>query len=211
MGRPSFAAWCLLGALGGATSGVMTTSAGAQQASAGATATTRTAAVDTMRPRILEAARVIIGTARYATLSTVQARGRGQPQSRMVDPALPDSTMTVLVATNPRSRKVQEIRANPRVALLYFDSAAGEYVTLQGIATLITAPAEKVRLWDAKWTPFYPQGATSPSVMLLRIRPEQLEIVSPRYGLTSDTVTWKPVTLPLVTRSPVTPPRAYRR
>ncbi len=196
----------LIAALGGIAGGVMTTAAGAQRAPAAAIATTRAIPVDTMRPRILEAARMIIGTARYATLSTVQPRGRGQPQSRVVDPALPDSTMTILVATNPKSRKVQEIRANPRVALLYFDAAAGEYVTLQGIAALITDPADKARLWDTKWTPFYPQGATSPSVVLLRIRPEQLEIVSPRYGLASDTVTWKPVTLRLVT-----PPRVYRR
>lgn len=203
MARPSFSAWCLLGALGGAAGGLLATSASAQQAPAGARATTRASVADSMRPRILEAARTIIATARYATLSTVQARGRGQPQSRVVDPALPDSTMTVLVATNPRSRKVQEIRANPRVALLYFDSAAGEYVTVQGIADLITDAAEKTRQWDAKWTPFYPKGAASPDVVLLRIRPQQLEIVSPRYGLTSDTVTWKPVTL-----SPVIPPRA---
>ncbi len=40
--------------------------------------------------------------------------------------------MVVWLATNPRTRKVAEIRRNPRVTLYYFDREAQAYVTIFG-------------------------------------------------------------------------------
>lgn len=44
--------------------------------------------------------------ARYATLVTVG--DSGQPQARIADPRAPESDMTIWVATNPLTRKVNE-------------------------------------------------------------------------------------------------------
>ena len=80
-----------------------------------ASAQLRTAALD------------IINTARYCTLATIAADG--QPQARIVDPFAPEPDLTIWIATNAESRKVDEIRRDPRVTLLYFNAANSEYVT----------------------------------------------------------------------------------
>src|SRR6187401_651455 len=73
------------------------------------------------RARILSAAREVMKKARYASLVTLAADG--QPQARIIDPADAGSDLTVWIATNPATRKVGELRANPRATLFYFDRA----------------------------------------------------------------------------------------
>ena len=68
------------------------------------------------RARILSAAREVMKKARYASLVTLAAGG--QPQARIIDPADPESDLTVWIATNPATRKVGELRELPRHALL---------------------------------------------------------------------------------------------
>lgn len=147
------------------------------------------------RDRALEAARAIVQTARFATLSTVSADGA--PRARIVDPAPPDERFTVWVATNPRSRKVEDVRASRRVTLLYFNAGGGEYVLLEGAATLVTDPDERAAHWRDAWTAFYPGGARGPNVVLVRIEATRLEVVSPARGFDTDPVTWRPFAVDL--------------
>lgn len=147
------------------------------------------------RDRALDAARAIAQAARFATLSTVSADGA--PRARIVDPAPPDERFTVWVATNPRSRKVVEMAASPRVSLLYFNAGGGEYVLLEGTAALVTDPEEKAAHWRDAWTAFYPGGARGPNAALVRIEATRLEIVSPARGFDTDPVTWRPFAVDL--------------
>ena len=82
------------------------------------------------REKLVAAAREIIAIARYCTLITQDSHGRAQ--ARTVDPFPPDENMVVWLATNPRTRKVAEIRRNPRVTLYYFDRESQAYVTIYG-------------------------------------------------------------------------------
>jgi hypothetical protein len=67
------------------------------------------------RTQVVAAAKAIMQEARYCTFVTA---GRdGQPQARIVDPFPPDSDFVVWIATNALTRKVEEIRRNPRVTL----------------------------------------------------------------------------------------------
>src|SRR4249920_1377723 len=77
---------------------------------------------------IITAATDIMRLARYCTLVTTGADGR--PQARIVDPFVPEADLTIWIATNPRTRKIQDIRRDPRVTLLYFNQAKSEYVTV---------------------------------------------------------------------------------
>jgi general stress protein 26 len=140
---------------------------------------------------IIAAARDVMTRARYATFAT-NGPG-GQPQARIVDPALPDKDLTVFVGTNARTRKLDEIRANNRVTLLYFDAKGLEYVTLLGVAELVTDAGEKARHFKPEWAPFYKKGAAGDDFALIRVRATRVEVVSPSHKLVNDTTNWRPV------------------
>jgi general stress protein 26 len=147
------------------------------------------------RAEVIAAAKDMMQTARYSTLVTIAEDG--QPQARIVDPFAPESDFTVWIATNPLTRKVTEIGRNPRVTLLYFNAAAAEYVTVHGIAALVTDAAVKARHWKEEWAAFYKDGPRGDAYLLIRVRPTRLELVSPRHRLMNDPKTWRPVILDL--------------
>ena len=127
-------------------------------------------------------------TARYAGLITLDASGRAQ--ARTVDPFAPDSLMTVWFATNPKTRKVDEIRRDARVTLYYFDATSEGYVTLIGRARIVTDEAEKAKRFKPEWKGFYPDRDSS--YMLVEVTPERLEVVSVTDAIQGDAATWRP-------------------
>lgn len=147
------------------------------------------------REQALATARAILLAARYATLATVSADG--DPRARIVDPASPEDDFTIWIATNPRSRKVGELARSPRVTLLYFNAGGAEYVNVEGTATLVSNPDEIAEHWREAWTPFYPGGPLGRNVVLLRVVPSRLEIVSPARGFDTDPDTWRPFAIEL--------------
>jgi general stress protein 26 len=146
---------------------------------------------------LLRTARRIMHDAEYAAFITLDARG--QPQARTVQPVEPDSAMTVWFATNPHTRKVAQLKRDPRATLHYFDRASLAYVTLLGRARVVTDPTEKAAHWQAAWSKFYPDRDTS--VALVEVTPERLEVVDIKHGIEGDKGTWLPPMLS-VERSP---------
>ena len=98
--------------------------------------------------------------------------------------------MEVWLATNPRTRKVAEIRRNPRVTLYYFDREEQAYVAISGIARLVNDPKEKTKRWKDEWKDFYPDRARD--YLLIAVKPERLEVVNVKKGIVGDPITWKP-------------------
>jgi len=147
------------------------------------------------RAQVLEAAADLMRGARYCTFATVDEEG--QPRARVVDPFPPEKDMTVWMATKAATRKVAQIRRNPRATLLCFDGAKKGYVTLLGTATLVDDPAEKARRWKPEWKDFYDDENRGPDYLLIRLKPSRLEVLSPADGLGNDPRTWVPVSLAL--------------
>jgi general stress protein 26 len=145
------------------------------------------------RAKIVAAAEEIMKKARFCGLVTL---GRdGHPQARVVDPFEPERDLTVWIATNPITRKVDEIRADPRVTLYYFDPSGPGYVTLLARAELVTDSAEKARHWKEEWAAFYADKNRGEDFILIRCKPIRLELVSYGHGLMNDPGTWRPVTV----------------
>ncbi len=151
------------------------------------------AAPQRTRGEIVAAATDIVQKARYCTLVTIGEDGH--PQARIVDPLGPDASFTMWIATNPLTRKVAQIRRDPRVTLLCFDAATSSYITVLSRGAIVTDAAEKARRWKEEWTPFYASGATGTDAVLIRLTPIRLEIVSVERGLAGDPKTWRPVTI----------------
>lgn len=142
------------------------------------------------RAAVIAAATDIIQKARYCTFITIGEDG--QPQARMVDPIAPDGHFTIWFATNPLTRKVEQVRRNPKVTLSCFDSSSSSYVTVLGRGHLVTEAAEKQRHWKSDWAAIYPNGVKGDDFMLIRITPVRLEIVSENRGMVGDPKTWLP-------------------
>lgn len=147
------------------------------------------------RAAILEAARELIGKARYCGLVTLGPGG--QPQARLVDPFTPEEDFTVWIATNPVTRKVKEIRDDGRVTLFYVDPGAQGYVTVIGKATLVSDPTEKARRWKDDWRAFYKDKNRGDDYQLIRVAPSRLEVVSCAHGILNDPQTWRPMAVEL--------------
>jgi general stress protein 26 len=145
------------------------------------------------RAQALAAAREVMKQAHYCTLVTIGEEG--QPKARIVDPVEPDQDFVIWLATKNTTRKVTQLRKNSRATLLYFDRATMSYVTLLGSGTLVSDPVEKERRWQTSWAPYYPGGAKTPDLILIRFVPRTLEILSARHKLLNDPQTWRPATI----------------
>jgi general stress protein 26 len=143
------------------------------------------------RSEILAAGRDIVQKAGYCSFVTVG--DDGHPQARIVDPLGPDESFTFYVATNPLTRKVGQIRRDPRVTLLCFDAATSSYATVLAKAAIVADAEEKARHWKAAWTPFYAGGAKGDDVVLIRLTPTRLEVVGVSGGLEPNPKTWLPL------------------
>jgi general stress protein 26 len=143
------------------------------------------------RSQILAGGRDIIQKAGYCSFIT--AGEDGHPQARIVDPLGPDENFTFYVATNPLTRKVDQIRRDPRATLLCFDATTSSYATVLAKAAIVADAEEKARHWKAAWTPFYSAGAKGDDVVLIRLTPSRVEVVSVSRGLAPDAKTWLPL------------------
>ena len=139
------------------------------------------------REHTLKIAREIMVAARFCTMVTTI---NGEAEARIVDPLEPSAEFLVHIATNPRSRKVKQMRANPRVTLLYFDPTRLAYVTVIGTASPV-ADLEKPALHKKDWESFFDRDRPT-SYALYRVVPSRVEVVSARDGLPGDPATWRP-------------------
>ncbi|MEQ9300184.1 MAG: pyridoxamine 5'-phosphate oxidase family protein [Cyclobacteriaceae bacterium] len=131
-------------------------------------------------------ARAIMTDVRYAGLTTIDSLG--YPNTRTMDALPPSEDFEVWLATNPSSRKVQQIQENGSVALYYPQSEKGNYVTLIGKARLINDPESKAEHWREDWAEFYP---TKQDMILIKVEPIRLEVVSYEHGIISKSKDWK--------------------
>lgn len=145
------------------------------------------------RAEIIAASRDVVEKAHYCTFITIGPNG--QPQARVVDPITPDASFTIWFATNPLTRKVGEIRKNPKVTMSCFDSATSSYVTVLGTASIVTDSAVKRTRWKSDWDAIYPKGPASADVVLVRLSPSRLEISSESRGMKGDPKTWRPLSI----------------
>ena len=143
----------------------------------------------------IAAAYDVMRVARYCTLITIGSDG--QPQARIVDPLIAESEGAIWIATNPLTRKVDEIKRDPRVTLMFFNAAANEYVTVHARAVVVTDVKRKAAHWKPEWQPFYKERTTGSDFMLFEVKPFRLEVSSPRHKLNNDPKTWRPVILEL--------------
>ncbi len=136
---------------------------------------------------LLAVAREVMESAPFCALITIDQAG--QFQVRAMEPFPPEEDMVVWLGTNRKSRKVEAIRTDPRVALYYADPQGSGYVTIAGTARLVDDPEKIAHYWKPKWEAYYPDREKT--YILIAVTPEKLDVLSYKHGIANDPETWR--------------------
>ncbi len=143
------------------------------------------------RDQLIAAAREIMKAQTYCALITLDETGR--PSVRTMNPFPPEDDMTVWIATNTKTRKVQQIRKDPRVCLYYSDHGkAIGYVAITGKAVLIDDMKEILKRKRDYWDTAFP-GLKD--LVLIKVIPEKMDVLNYKQGALNDKVTWRTPTV----------------
>ncbi len=126
--------------------------------------------------RVLAVVRESMEATRYCFLVTLD--DLGQPQARLMDAFKPEADMTVWMATDPKTRKVRQLRHDPRATLAYDIGGGRGYVTLIGRVQLVDDEEERRKHWKSGWEAFYPEGPTGADYLLLNFTPSRIEAMN---------------------------------
>jgi general stress protein 26 len=138
------------------------------------------------RAELIAAAREIMAGQQYCALITQNEQGLSQ--ARTVNPFPPEDDMTVWIATSTLTRKVQQMRRDPRVTLYYANHAqATGYVAITGKAVLVDDRAEMIKRKRAYWDTAFPGFK---NLVLIKVIPEHLDVLNYSRGAQGDPVTW---------------------
>ncbi len=143
------------------------------------------------RDTLISVAREYIHVTRFCALITIDSTG--SPHVRTMDPFEPDENMNIWLGTNRYSRKVQEIRTNPKVNLFYTQNKGVGYVSIIGNAELVDDKAKESVLWKDEWKNFYDNQKEN--YILIKVVPKRLEVLNYKKGITGDKRTWKTPTV----------------
>ena len=113
----------------------------------------------------------------------------GYPHARTMDPFQPDKNWVVWLGTNPKSRKVNEIRNNSKVTLYYTGNKGEGYVSIIGTASLVNDQSKKDSLWKDKWSMFYKDRKEN--YLLIKVIPKKLEVLDYKHGIVGNNNTWR--------------------
>ncbi len=141
----------------------------------------------TSNSKLINAAREIISSAPTCALITIDEEGK--PSVRAMETLPIKNDFTIWFGTNPKSRKVNQIKRDPRVTLYYLDGDASGYVTIHGTAEVIDNNKAKEAHWKEEWTTFYPNKKEG--YVLIKVTPKSMEVISNSRGISGDSITWK--------------------
>lgn len=127
---------------------------------------------------------------RSGTCALITLNNDGAPRARAMDHFPVEDDFTIWFGTNPNSRKVDQIKKDPRVTIYYLDSDASGYVVISGLAEIVSDQKKKDHYWKDEWNAFYPNNKEA--YMLIKVIPQWMEILSPPYNVYNDTITWQP-------------------
>jgi general stress protein 26 len=101
-----------------------------------------------------------------------------QPRVRPVAPIV-EADLSLWVATHCSSQKVEQIRANPGIALSFVEHPGGDKVAIvTGEAQPIGDLDQKKRVWEIApfdLSRFFPDGPESPEFCLFKIQIQKIE------------------------------------
>jgi general stress protein 26 len=143
------------------------------------------------RDSLLLAAREIISSTPFCALATIDAEGL--PQMRTMNPFPVEDEMVIWFATSRTSRKVAEIKNNPRVCVYFADHGSAKgYVALNGTAEILDDKELLVKMKRAYW-----EGIPNwqDIFVLIKITPVTIDVINYAHGISGDPKTSRSPTI----------------
>jgi general stress protein 26 len=134
---------------------------------------------------LIKAAREIIMASPYCAFVTIDSKG--QPQIRTMNPFPLGNEIVIWFATNRKSRKVDEIKNNPKVCVYYADhNKAKGYVSINGTAEIIDNKELLIKMKRAYWEGI-PDWQNK--FVLIKITPKTMDVINYERGISGDSET----------------------
>jgi general stress protein 26 len=139
------------------------------------------------RDSVILAAHEIIRETTYCALVTMDSTG--QPHIRTMNPFPANNELITWFATSRTSRKVQEIKGNPKVCVYYANhNTAKGYVSITGLAEVIDDKELLLKMKRDYWNGI-PNWQNI--FVLIKVVPKTLEVINYKHGLNNDPNTFK--------------------
>jgi len=129
-------------------------------------------------------ARQLADGTRPGVLTTVDAEG--VPRMRWMATLSLSEFPHLYALTSPKSRKVEQIRANPKVSWMFTTEGSSMVVNLSGTATIVTDKTAVNRIWEMvedKSNAYFLSLDSNDGVTVIDTLIEDIECVAPRYDL----------------------------
>lgn len=134
---------------------------------------------------IKEIALEIINSSEYSVLTTIE---NNYSYTRTMDHFEVENDFIIYMGTNIDSRKVNQIKNNNNVNVHFNSNQNDGYVSIYGNASISNDTNLKNKFWKEDWDKFYPDNS---KYRLIIIKCKSFEIISEKYNITGDSITWK--------------------
>lgn len=115
-----------------------------------------------------------------AMLTTVSPDGYIHSRPMATQEREADADLWFVSALN--TEKIDEIKANPKVGVLYYRDADNAYISLSGLAHIETDKALIRSKWKESWKIWFPQGPDQEDMCLIKIDVHEAEYWEPEGG-----------------------------
>jgi general stress protein 26 len=139
------------------------------------------------RDTLILAAREIIKETTYCGLATIDSAG--QPHIRTMNSFPPNDEFITWFATSRTSRKVREIKSNPKVCVYYANHITAKgYVSISGTAEVIDDKELLLKMKRDYWNGI-PDWQNK--FVLIKVVPRTLDVINYKHRLNNDPNTFR--------------------
>ena len=109
-----------------------------------------------------------LSLANRSTIAMLGTYGDGYPDIRAMIKNENEGLKTIWFSTNTSSKKVEQLKKNPKACVYFVDFDKWMGLRLVGIVDILQDPESKQRLWREGFEKYYPLGVNDPDYSVLR-------------------------------------------
>ncbi|MBC7545297.1 MAG: pyridoxamine 5'-phosphate oxidase family protein [Candidatus Sericytochromatia bacterium] len=115
-----------------------------------------------------------------AMLTTITPAGYIHSRPMMTQESEGDADLWFVSALD--TEKIAEIRANPKIGVVYFRDRDNAYVSLSGDAQIREDRQLIHDKWQESWRPWFPEGPDQQNICMIKVDAKEVEMWEPAGG-----------------------------